>query len=415
MSLCSWAQAEIVPFASKGLPIPNESGQVFETYHAERDIFLQKVLDETTAKFFGTDLGQALCSNVFDNSSETESFTELERRDLIRKHLGVEDEAILRGLSAQCSKEHSRSHPYVYPRRGLGQHKFLLSPGGDGRRLYVLSFSDAPTSFTSWTDPFANRTTIILPTALKNDLAGFKAALMHPIAHENCVYFNSKSSLWADESQSIGPLVAKEHLWKNHPAEGIAVTNPHIASALAALACFRVEKEVVPAMAWSFSSPPPNDYPQAIIDFLDGKCHGRCLVEIVRKLATSSLPMSLPLLASSPTYIKLKLGQLRQGPRYEQEKNLIERVFLAAPENYLKSDFSNFSLFDLALGRPPSHSSKTDDALVTSFFRARLLEEDLKALDSASGYELLEFMTTPLMSGYNISYSSAPRPRFRGW
>lgn len=413
--ISSVVAAEPVRFVSDPLIIKNESAETFEIYHAERDSSLQSVLDEITASLFGTELGRALCTTVFNNPPEKAKLSELERRTLLSFHLGLRDENILRSVASVCSPSLSVSHRFVFPKAGLGDKKMTVSPG-DGRRLFALVFSDSNNvSFDSWTDPFANRTIFIAPTALKKDFAQLKVFLLQAMAHETFVYFNSKSSLWSKEATLIDTLNANSALWMDHPDEGTAVANPHIASALAALAAFRVEKEFVDEIDSERKTVTVTSYPKGVSEFLQDKCHGTCLHDLVSALAGVSVDMSLPLLALSSDYTKFKLDQLRAKAASEAEKMLFEETLIYAPQEYLYSGFRNFSLFDLVLGKSPSAGSKRSEPLVNRVFKQSFMKFDLEALKSEDGTQLVEFMTKPLMSGYNIRYSAAPRPRFRGY
>jgi len=156
-------------------------------------------------------------------------------------------------------------------------------------------------------------------------------------------------------------------------------------------------------------------FPKGVLEFLQGRCQAECLLKLVSDLADVSIDMSLPLLALSPDYLKLKLEQVRPKAVSVNERLLFEETLRYAPEEYLRSAFRNFSLFDLVLGKSPSSSTKRREPFVTKVFKESFMKDDIEALKSGSGLRLIEFMTKPLMSGYNIRYSAAPRPRFRGY
>ncbi|CAM5999387.1 unnamed protein product [Sphagnum balticum] len=343
-----------------------------------------------------TRLGREVCQHILNAQPEAIEF-----------HLGVRLPAA-RAIAKNCQPIEASAWLVANSYQEI--RKFNLNSAQ--ARKYIIEVSNSSLPIESWTDPITN-TTVLMVSAKGID----HAHLVQQLSHEMAVYFDSKAYPAHPNAQKI-PQLRNLHLISSGGLDPlVAVSNPLIANSLIYIRALQVEFDIVKELVDHGVIAPPEDLSNRYLLHLTSPfCKEECLESLILKFKPTYLRIALPLIAFAPYF---------RGPTAEELKRLeldwssaqwkrFSTALYAAPLAFLKTPPTGNPLADMQ--RVFAASPSQDFAQAETFLGDDLwnLEWPLVKETTVNDHmPLLEFLKTPLMSGYNILFSSGPRVRLR--
>lgn len=381
----------------------------------------QKFLDDALLEIMSTEVGRAICAHILGGQQE-----------MIEKHIGVSTKAAA-AIKNRCASKPAKQITYIHASNEDELVKISDSISTEKREYFFVFNFDKPWPMDSWTDPIGNRTYLILQKdwleqAKKSEKIELNKSmtilLYQMLAHELAIYFDSKHFPGGENWHRLG--LNQNTIWPQSPSQlenvYAALMHPMVASALAFIRAFQIERMIMAELAAKKGFSLPEEYISSKL--LNNNCKGNCNEEVVRKVSMQFSEQSATLLALSPQY-RNRLMVSRQELNsigVEEDVDLLVDIW----PNVFFDQFANLKdvrspwllLLPTATGK---HSiqyalQKRASSFITNF----LFVNDFTFLMNQSVYEnqkpvpVLEFMSRPLLSGYNIRMSTGPRARIRG-
>lgn len=367
---------------------------------------IQNQIDSAMIDIMGTSLGVRICHDILGAQPHA-----------IELHLGVSAGAA-RTIAQGCQAQGPLS-TWVSTARSGSIKK--MSVGENLKRHYVFLVNGDLLPFDSWTEPYTNTTVFVIHS--KRDKPINRQRLIQLLAHETAVYFDSKAQLGHPDAALLPALrnLKFSPLEASH-SPAIAVMNPLIAHSLTFVRALQVEKDMVADLVAAGKMSWPEEYSDRLIsNLLSPACRVECLGKVVRDMREIYLPLTLPLVAFSPTYRAQKRIELQYLMFDTELWPALNRALDEYPRNYIDSLGSPsqkpFMEMIQFFARP---SDSPEFEAEEKIFRDLLWPEDYSTLmrtrvATADGRKLslIEFMKEPLLGGANISYSNGPRVRIR--
>lgn len=358
----------------------------------------QKDIDLAYRKIFSTPLGRSICKHILGADPET-----------IEVHLGIST-STAKQISGSCSR--AEKSPFIFATDPRDIQKLTLK-SYYSRRKYKFLQSDRSFPIESWTEPFTNTTYIVAEHPLPQE------KLVQLLAHEMAVYFDSKANPAHPDADRIPALRGLDLKFEGTMNPLVAVSNPLVAHTLTYVRALQVEMGIVTSLLGTRQIKPPDDYDDRYLSYIGSrKCTKTCLQSLLLRMRNTYSPISLPLLAFAPHFRSIMLNELQRiQPAWTGHQwSAAQRILNQLPVDFLKTQFSGAPLEDIK--KVFSSNPENQDGFVESadFLNSVLWPIELEAISTAttkSGQSFLEFLKTPLLSGYNISLSSGPRVRIR--
>lgn len=362
------------------------------------EVPIQQDIDLAFDMILRTQIGRAVCRDLLGADPQA-----------LELHLGIS-----KPKAAIIARNCSGSEPseWIYPTSPNDIRKLSLkSPQA---RRYKLVHSAQSFPIESWTDPFSNSTTILMPVTKISF-----PRLVQILAHEMAVYFDSKSHPLYPGAEEIPHLRDLNILSEGAINPMIALSNPLQAHTLTYLRALQVEFSILRELVDRELIVAPKDLSDPyLLHLVSAKCMHACIEELIVNMREIYLPISLPLLAFSPHY---RAVMLRELPRLQavmstEQKSNAQYALNFFPVQFMKHQFTGDVVRDLSRVFYADESEATGFQIVSSFLQVGLWALEKPAISSAhftSGITLLEFMKRPLLSGYNIAIASGPRVRVR--
>lgn len=379
----------------------------------------KKFLDEALLDIMSTDVGRAVCAHILGGNV-----------DLIEKHIGVSTQTAL-AIKGQCASRPAKQISYIHPSTEEELVKISESISKEKREYFFVFNLNKPWPMDSWTDPIGNRTYLILQKDWIDEAKKSKDSkisdslsilLYQMLAHELAIYFDPKhfpgGADW--DRLGIGQFIQWPQDLEQLDKVYSALMNPMIASALAFLRAFQIERLIMIEIAQKKGFALPAEYKnEGLFD-----CRGACLASNIRKIAMKFSSQSATLFALSPQY----RNRLMTSSANFSSKG-VEEYFKMTVEVWPKMFFDQFkklsevkSPWVLLLPTVSANQSSYKIQNKVSFFITNylfpmdytLLANEYVVEDGATMVSVLEFMTRPLLSGYNVRMSTGPRIRIRG-
>ncbi len=369
-----------------------------QVFAAVIEVPIQQDIDLAFDMILRTQIGKAVCRDLLGADAQA-----------LELHLGI-SKAKAEIIAKNCAG--SEPSQWIYPTSPNDIRKIALKPSR--ARSYKLVRSEQAFPIESWTDPFANTTTIVT-TSKKLSFP----RLVQILAHEMAVYFDSKSHPLHPGAEEIPHLRNLNIMSEGKLNPMVALSNPLQAHTLTYLRALQVEFAILRELVDLELIVAPKDLSDPyLLHLVSEKCAQACIEELIVNMREAYLPVSLPLLAFAPHY---RAVMLRELPKIQDVMTIDQRsqaqyALNYFPVQFMKRQFTGDVVSDLSRVFFADESEATGFQIVTSFLQDTLWDLEKPALFSAhftSGVTLLEFMKRPLLSGYNIALASGPRVRVR--
>lgn len=395
-----------------------ESGNdhVYQFFFPQRRPSLQAIVDDITIQLMGTTLGHRIALRILQCDPE-----------LIENHLSVSAQAA-NEIARKCLIPPKTPFPfdsYVHssPRDVL--KKWSLRPLAEQKRLYffVVTKNNDDFSFTSWTDSFSNKSVFILRNFPSSPELTY-GYLTQLIAHEIGIYFDSQFIPGTEEWQEIPTNEEfKNSFGDNWDSMSTILTNPLIANVFAYMRAFKVEQIMVEELIQQnkLRLNPELTYGKDKYPFLFDDWTTEESANYLAQQVHNLLPMALPLVAWAPNYRRRKILEIKKSSSVSPSAQITdeEMVLDKYAQNYLVNSIKVSIFIRLLDLRTIAYAENSDWDKARDIFENQILPNELSALrknQSTGGnspLNLYEYMSTPLLSGYNIAGSRGPRPRIR--
>lgn len=368
----------------------------FQTFQQQIPSSFQQDIDNAFIEIMRTQIGQSICQQILGGQPEAIAF-----------HLGVSKSA-----SEQIAQGCHGASPSPWVQETSYQDIRKLNIKPFQARKYTILSAETTFPIESWTDPFTN-TTVLL--AGRDGISHER--LVQLLAHEMAVYFDSKADPAHPDAQLIPALRDLQLIEKAPMNPLVAVTNPLTAHTLTFVRALQVEYSIVNELIASGKIVPPKDHDNQYLQYLISPgCTESCLEYLILDMRQSYLQISLPLLAFAPHFRALLAQEIpRLNPNWSQDQwARMQAALNTLPVEFLKTQFTGNPIADLQRVFVSDDSSKPAFQTVSRFLGEDLFPLEWQALTKTSlpsGQTFLEFMKTPLLSGYNILLSSGPRVR----
>jgi hypothetical protein len=360
------------------------------------DASFQRDIDSAVQEIMLTGVGQTICRQILGGQA-----------DAIQIHLGV-SATTAQAIAQNCSST-APANVWIFPTSVQDIRK--LTVGTFKPRKYLLLSAETVFPIESWTDPFTNT------TVLMSGREGIShERLVQLLAHEMAVYFDSKANPAHPDAQSIPEIRALKLQAPAGLNPLIAASDPLIAHTMTFVRALQVEYSIVDDLIRMHKIIPPADHDNPYLQTLvSDQCQEECLEKLVTGMHDKFLPIGLPLLAFSP-YFRSRLPiELANLPGWPQDQwPLVQRATVQLPVDFLKTQFTGNPLADLQRVFTASVQPTPEFTAVSDFITKDLWPLERTAITQTStgdGRHFLEYMKSPLLSGYNISLSSGPRVR----
>ena len=361
-----------------------------------QDASFQRDIDSAVQEIMLTNMGQTICRQILGGQA-----------DAIQIHLGVTAQAA-QAIAQNCGQI-APANNWVFPTSVQDIRK--LTVGTFKPRKYVLLSAETVFPIESWTDPFTNT------TVLMSGREGIShERLVQLLAHEVAVYFDSKANPGHPDAQNIPEIRDLKLRTPGGMNPLIAVSDPMIAHTMTFVRALQVEYSIVDELIRMHKIIPPADYGNPYLHMLvSDQCQEACLEQLVNGMHDKFLPLSLPLLAFSPYFrsrLPIEIAGLPNWPQDQWPAVLQSTVQL--PVDFLKTQFTGNPLADLQRVFTASVQPTPEFTTVSDFITKDLWPIEQPAITqttTSNGKHFLEYMKSPLLSGYNISLSSGPRVR----
>ena len=376
----------------------------------------QKYLDEALLEIMSTEVGKAICVHILGG-----------QLDMIEKHIGVSKKTAAL-IKNRCATRPAKQIPYIFASNEEELVKISDSISTEKREYFFIFNLNKPWPMDSWTDPIGNRTYLILQKDWLEELKKSKEhevnkalniLLYQMLAHELAIYFDPKHFPGGDNwdrlglNQSIQWPQAGEDLEKVYSA----LMNPMIASALSFIRAFQIERMIMIELAAKKGFSLPAEYANSKLI----NCKDNCNEEMVRKISMYFSDHSATLLALSPQYRNRLMVSFPDfaAMGVEEELNMAVHVW---PTLFYEQfvDLKDVTSPWVLLLPTATVKQAALQTRVSQFITQFLFTRDFtylmnqKVYDNSKSVSVLEFMSRPLLSGYNIRLSTGPRARIRG-
>lgn len=373
----------------------------------------QKFLDDALLEIMSTEVGKAICVHILGG-----------RLDMIEKHIGVSKKTAA-AIKNRCVARPAKQIPYIHASNEEELIKISDSISTEKREYFFVFNLNKPWPMDSWTDPIGNRTYLILQkdwleeTKKTKDYEVNKSLhmlLYQMLAHELAIYFDPKHFPGGDNWDRLG--LNQSIYWPQNQDQlekvYSSLMNPMIASALSFIRAFQVERMIMIELAAKKGFSLPAEY-------LNSKlinCTHYCNEEMVRKISMYFSDHSATLLALSPQYRNRLMVSLPEFATMGAEEEL--RVAVEIWPNLFFEEFVDLKspwvlLLPTATVKQYALQNRVSQ-FITGFLFARdfsfLMQQEV--FENSKSIPVLEFMSRPLLSGYNIRLSTGPRARIRG-
>jgi hypothetical protein len=193
----------------------------------------------------------------------------------------------------------------------------------------------------------------------------------------------------------------------------VAASDPLIAHTLTFVRALQVEAVIVKEL-----NLPPDPDADLLNPIISDDCREACMEKLIVGMRKVYLPIGLPLLAFAPQFRSQVLAELsRLQPNWTQNQwARAQQALNFLPVGFLRRQFTGNPVSDLQRVFLADEGSRPLFERATGFLADDLWPLEWPALTRSilpSGQTLLEFLKTPLLTGYNISLSSGPRVRIR--
>lgn len=393
----------------------------FEKIRADSQEKYQDIIDESLFKISQTTTGQKIIRQILNCQKEA-----------IEIHLGV-SEQMAKSIGDKCSLTHKET---------ASQNSLILESPLDVlsktidrsreeasvKRTYTFLLThNSEWSFDSWTNPSTNNTSIVLPIDEQGHIVEDESRILEILAHETAIYFDSK--FWSGSTQ-FETLPGVESFYNDFTISkervALALDNPIIAHSLAFLRAFQAEQNMTNELNKKniiyFSAQDLLRRQQRIQSF--GMCKGLCLHNFLKRQIEYQSNMALPLYAYAPSY-RARLWTFLQenkeilpGNSFDTSESYLKELLLETPSRfYLDNTHNNIHIlleyFEYNFFTADSSFANLKD--FNTFVELNIhpihLEDLEKQKYPLSQQSALEYMATPLLSGFNVRMSSGPRPR----
>ena len=379
-------------------------GTTLRFYFPEQNKELQQWIDEQTETIFKTNIGLALCHQVFGSSV-----------NLLQDHLAISTPAAQR-IALNCANW-DLPHLFIDNHRVYGPMKMTKSEAFQKRHYQFLLSENTNWPFDSWTDASTNQTILLTqwPHTYNSD------SFLRMMAHEFAIYFDAQYYVGSPDWWAIHADQKFQIITANQDRLFLAVNNPVIASILAYMRAFRVEHEIIEQIRngqneldYLFAAQP--------LPFLDLRCGHDCLMNFVKAQSFALSPYSLALTAYSGSYKEQKIEAVgRESAMFSGHASLLSSSVEQYSRRFIRrTKYSTMPFVALMESMGP-WQYKHHQNRVQTLFENVILPQDFEVLDAARVYlpetrrtiSFLQWILQPVLSGRNVDFSSGPRPRIR--
>lgn len=339
---------------------------------------LQSDIDRHTIAILQTRIGKAICKDILAADE-----------DLIRRNLGVTSTAA-QIIASNCKSTRPNSSPYVVPSPATQKNSLL--PATADRTFVVVYSNNLDLGFDSWTEPFTNRTVLILNSS---------SSLLKILTHELMIYFDAKSWPGGPNWWSLPDLGDTILSSSDSNRSVLATQNPVIAQILAAIRAFKLEVEVLKDL---------HEQPDAALNhsFLKLDCDEHCLFHAVKDSTYWVRPYLVDLLAFSPRY----RAEILQSAVVAEWREVLEEY----PRQRIQQLDLSFSLLGFFQKPEVEVQLKTERIIFEELFPMDLkvlLQTNLQKFGTEQSINFLKYLGEPLLSGNANQSAMGPRPRIR--
>ncbi|MGE0763838.1 MAG: hypothetical protein AB7N80_11220 [Bdellovibrionales bacterium] len=390
------------------------AGYSYRVFRVSDSAPLQVLIDTVTNRLLQTSVGRSLCREVLNADWQ-----------LLTHHLAMSHEAA-QTSATQCAQLNSRSS-YVYDNPLQTPRKLTLN-GMNSPRRYLFIVTDRPDlPLDSWTDAYTNQTTLFLHnSAVSSDLN--LRYLTQTVAHELAIYFDAKSWPKGPGWNSIPQLASTRIESADLKITINASLNPTLATVLAFIRAHKLERLMVrEILNRGLLGVDPLLYSQQDYPFMHYPCRVECLSNFIADQEGWISLFQPTLLAFSPHYRSQRLEILRSQRSHQALPDSLVDALERFPVYFFGRMNSNLVALNLI--------ARVQDPLEREMHQAinqtmeQMLKADLNTLreasiqvtqydegvESTTEYDLLTYLTHPLLSDANIGLAAGPRPRIRTW
>ncbi len=391
--------------------LDDPDGFTYRVFPVYEDSNLQSLIDGVTLRLLTTAIGTSICRDLLNGDPA-----------LIARHLGIS--GVAADASAMECSQASRAKvtsPAVHDANQDSSR--LMGLNGTPKRRYVIVVTNRPdVAIDSWTEAFSNVTTLFLHhSSERSDLN--LLYLSQAIAHEMAIYFDGKAWPWGPDWHRVRELESTRILGPDLHGVQSAALNPAIATVLAFIRAYKVERQMIRELgAQGKLGPDPIYYPVADYPFLRLNCGNECLKNYILEQRSWLSSLYRPLLAFAPHYRVRRLEQERATALLDHTglDELLYRVLEIIPVKYIQTANRGGMFFE-HFTKVRSAEDIAEDGATAKVMISSLLPSDLKLLASSrvelsyinSKMDLLSFLTIPVLTDANSGISSGPRPRIR--
>ncbi|MCB9026281.1 MAG: hypothetical protein H6625_08195 [Bdellovibrionaceae bacterium] len=394
----------------------------FLVVEAQSNMELQQLIDNSIYKISKSLIGQQIIYRVLKCQAE-----------VIELHLGVSAE-MANTMALECqnispnqlvneNENFVKQSPLNSLIKTTDEERLKVSK----KRTYTFLITERNEwKIDSWTNSSTNDTSIVIQWDKDGSYLIDEARIIEILSHETAIYFDSK--YWAGATQfSALPGVKQffNHFSISRDKVTLALDNPFIAHSLAFLRAFKVEQEITSELSRrnliSFSSKDQVRRKEKIESFL--MCKAYCLHKFLQKQAEYQKDVALPLFAYAPSYrarlwTDIMSKTFTDSNKFKGQSSLkLKKLLVEVPSKfYLQNTDHNIHIileslsYNLDLKNRFPNMDKFNNFVISEVLPVHFknLEKQDYVLIQQSA---LEYMTEPLLSGYNIRMSSGPRPR----
>ena len=353
----------------------------------------------------------------------------------VKQHLGVDYETSLkivkfcsgfkRNSQLQPASDFVKSSPLKALKKIVGTAQKAIP-----KKTYSVIFTDNNEwTIDSWTSSYDNNTSIVIPRTSLNEPIDMNR-LTEILAHETAIYFDSKFWVGSTEFSNLpGTDLFFSKFKKSKAMVSLAMDNPLIAHTFAFLRAFKVEQNIMNELEKNgivnYSGQETEFRRTKIESILN--CKSKCLERFISNKIEQNINLTLPLIYHSPSY-RIRLLNAINNDLFvlspDQNKNIQEKK---RDYSELLSDlpvqfFEAHAKLNILLLLEILESSKEENVHKMESiieFNSLMLKDilpihydDLELFSSESiNNHPIEYLTLPLLSGYNTRMSSGPRPR----
>jgi hypothetical protein len=385
---------------------------------------LQKLINISLYNISQTQVGKDIVQFILDCQAKA-----------VKLHLGVDYETSLKivkfctgnkkSSQSQPTSEFVKSSPLKSLKKIVGSSQVVIP-----KKSYSVIYTDNKDwAIDSWTSSFQNNTSIVIPRTTLNEPIDINR-LTEILAHETAIYFDSKFWVGSTEFSNLPESdLFFSKFKKSRALVSLALDNPLIAHTFAFLRAFKIEQNIMNELEKNgivYYSGQESERRRAKIQSILN-CKSKCLEQFISNNVEQNINLALPLIYHSPSYRVRLINAINNDLLIlspDQNKNSQERkiefseLLSHLPVKFFEAHAKlNILLLLEILESSNNESSHEAETLANfnSFFLKDILPlhyNDLGLLKAEStNIHALEYLTFPLLSGYNTRMSSGPRPR----